>query len=309
MFLRCGYSQNAADIAINKAESGKAILTAKKAILFIQSDKIDSLKQMVPADVLAQTKEEDLIKLLTDCKYLVNNSIYPQDSQIIIKQTTFYRKGKSALFYKLSFPFTNNNNDSTRYINISISGNAAYSLSIHDFPFGFHFVEPKYTEPHLTKHSLAYNSISWFRIWYSSGFKNNEYGDSYGYYAVSGDKNKLDKIGIENLISDIFNLINTAKIDSTDLKYIDDDPSGKGEYIRLRFKFNNPPYNKFGECTVRYILEDEPGKISIFSDFIIFKHSEKTRYLYKESSNPELVAKLKELAYHDYGNFQERRFH
>lgn len=312
LFLSLSYnfSQINTDLEKSSIETYEDILTSKKAIAFIQYDRVDSLKQMVPPDVLALTKEENLITILNDCKILLNNSLYPKDSQIIIKYSTIFRNGKKIQISKLSFPFININiPDSIRYINISVSDNLAYSLGVNDFPYGFHFVEPKYTEPHLSTHKLDYNSINWFRIWYESGFKDNEYGDSYGYYAVSGDKNKLDKIGIKNLVSDLFTLINNSKIDSTDIKYIDDDPSGNGEFIRLRFKFNNLPYSKFGECTILSILEDEPGKNSIFRDYIIFKHSEKTRYLYSKSSNPELVAKLSELAYREYGKFQESRFH
>ncbi len=181
-------------------------------------------------------------------------------------------------------------------------------MTVNEYPFGRRLIEPKHSEPHLEKHSLSYDEIKWFRIWYGSGYQKNQYEDGYGHYAVSGDKTKVDELNIENELSQLFKLINTAKIDSTDFKYLRASHKGDPEYIYLRFKFNNEPYNDFGESSIYYTLSEEPGKTEESSEYIILKHSHKTRYLLKKENNPQMVELLENITYKKYDKYLEKRW-
>lgn len=289
-------------------QNDKELLTAKKAIKFIEQDQLDSLKSMVPQKILATTPDSIWGYLITKGQKAINQSNLPNDSLVQISNTINIMEGKRQTFAKMSFPFTNES-EATTYINIVTSENQVFGLNVGDYPFGRRLVEPEHSEPHLSQHSIDYNSINWFRIWYGSGFKKNEFGGSYGYYAVSGDKEKLDQLEVEPILSEIFELINSGKIDSTDFNYIRPESNGDPEYIYLRFKMTNEPYREFGEFTIHYTLEEESGKPEPLSEYITVKHSQKTRYLYRASDNPRLVEKLKELTYRDYGRLKERRWH
>ncbi len=286
------------------------LVTAKKALKFIEHNQLDSLKSMFPEKIIENATDSIWQELMSKGQTAILKSNFPSDSLVQITNTINIIDGKRQVFARLSFPFTNQTSkDSTKYINLITSENQLHGLYIANYPFGLRIIEPEHNEPHLSRHSANYESVSWFRIWYGSGFKKNKFGGSYGYYAVSGDKEKLNKLEIKPVLTELFDLINSAKIDSTDFNYMSPDRNGNPEYIYLRFKMNNEPYKNFGEFTVYYTLEEEEGKPEELSEFIIVKHSEKTRYLYKKSDNPLLVDKLKELTYRDYGRHQETRWH
>jgi len=190
-----------------------------------------------------------------------------------------------------------------------VVGSLIYGIELSDNAPESYFSEPKQRIPHLDSVCLEYDDITWFRIWYGAGVNANEYGDSYGYYAVSGRKRKLDRIEVQGVLTNIFSLLCEAKIDSTDYKQNDDGRNGTPEHIYLRFKFDSPPYNKFGEISLECILNEEPGEEEELGDFINVKHSKNTRYLYRKENNPDLVQMLKVLAYRDYGAKQEFRWH
>lgn len=308
----CGnpYYKAAKELENTKFDNDPELKTARKAIGFIESNQLDSLISMFPEKIVEAAPNNVWKEVIAKGQVAISNSDFPADSLVEISNTINMTEGKRQIFSRLSFPFTDRaTKDSTKYINIITSEKRLYGLGVDDYPFGIRMVEPKHTEPHLDNHSVDYESIEWFRSWYVSGFKNNEFGDSFGYYAVSGNKEKLDKLGIEPVLSDIFELINSAKTDSTDFNHLEPIRNGASEYIYLRFNLNKEPYNNFGEFTIYYTLEEEPGKPEGFSDFIIVKHSKKTRYLYKKENNPELVQKLKELTYKDYGRHQEKRWY
>ena len=308
--LSCGnpYSKAINELKNTEFQNDSELLTAKKAIEFIRQNQLDSLKSMFSEKIIATATDSIWKDLMEKGQIAISESKFPSDSLVQISNTINILENKKQTFAKLSFPFTNDK-ISTKFINIITSENQLYGLDVGDYPFGRRIIEPEHSEPHLTKHTIDYKSINWFRIWYGSGFKKNEFGDSYGYYAVSGDKEKLDEIEIKPILSEIFELINSAKIDSTDFNYLRPKRNGDSEYIYLRFKMLNEPYNNFGEFEVYYTLEEEMGKPEELSEFITVKHSKKTRYLYKKSDNLRLVEKLKELTYKDYGRHQETRWH
>jgi hypothetical protein len=309
-FVSCGnpYYKAIHQFKNTEFQNDQELFTAKRAIKFIEQNQLDSLKSMFPEKIIASATDSIWSDLMTKGQKAIGESNFPNDSLVQISNTINVIEGEQQTFAKMSFPFIDKS-QATTYINIVASENQLFGLDVGDYPFGRRIVEPENSEPHLSQHSIEYSSINWFRIWYGSGFKRNEFGDSYGYYAVSGDKEKLDKLEIEPILSEIFELINSAKIDSTDFKYLRPESNGDPEYIYLRFKMTNEPYSQFGELTVYYTLEEESGKPEPLTEFITVKHSQKTRYLYRASENLRLVEKLKELTYRNYGRHQERRWH
>lgn len=280
---------------------------AKKALRYIETEKADSLLSLLNSSVRQKVKKEQIDWLIKEGKSAIQKSTFPNDTSVIIsKSVNFSLTGKKEI-EMLSFPFqSKTQKDSIKYFHFTIADNEIHRLLLNDYPPGMRIIEPTHNEPHMDKHKLSVTNISWFRIWYDDGSKiNKRYGNNTGYYAVSGDKGKLKNIGIEKLFQEIFDLINNATYDSTDFKYLREDEKGDPEWIYLRLKFDNPEYKNLGEFEISCFLDEEEGKREIMSDFIVFKHTDKTRYLFLKDKNQRLVDKLKELGHHDYGKHYE----
>lgn len=284
---------------------------AKRAMGIIKESNMEEFKLLIHEDILKRTKEEQLEQLINQGNQLLSIAQLPDDSLIQQSNDINIQNGKRMKVAKLSFPFTLKNSldkDSIVYMNIGVSDNKILGIYVNEYPFGRRIIEPKESEPHLKKHSINYESINWFRIWYGSGFEKNDFGDRFGYYAVSGNQKKLDKLKIQTELSQLFELINTMNPDSIDYNYMRKESLGDPEYIYLRFKFDNDPYDKFGEFTIRHNLKDQPGKPEPMSKYITIKHSNKTRYLLSVEKNPEIVELLKKITYKRYDKYFERRW-
>jgi hypothetical protein len=106
-------------------------------------------------------------------------------------------------------------------------------------------------------------------------------------------------------LQEIFDLVNKAVPDSLDFKYMREKEEGNPEWIYLRMKLNNAEYKNLGEFEISCFLDEEEGKKEIMSDYIIFKHTDKTRYLFRKDKNDGLVQKLKELGHKDFKDAYE----
>jgi len=280
---------------------------AKKALRYIETEKTDSLLSLLNSSVRQKVKQEQIDWLIREGKNAIQNSLFPNDTSVLIsKSVNLSLTGKKEI-EMLSFPFQSKvHRDSVKYFHFTITDNEIHRLLLNDYPPGMRIIEPKHNEPHIENLNLIADNIRWFRIWYEDGSKiNKRYGTNTGYYAVSGDKDKLRTIGIQGLIQDIFDLINNAKPDSTDFKYLREEEKGDAEWIYLRLKFDNPEYKNLGEFEIACFLDEEEGKKEIMSDYIIFKHTDKTRYLFLKDKNQKLVDKLRELGQRDYGKHYE----
>ena len=292
-------------------DNTEEIAFAKKAMDVVKEGNKEELKKIIHEDILKRATEQQIDQLMEQGKRLFNSSDLSNDSLIQQSNNVNFHNGKKIEIAQLSFPFTlksSYNKDSIVYMNIGVSDNKILAMNVNQYPFGRRIIEPKHSEPHLDQHSVNYESINWFRIWYGSGFEKNDYGDRFGYYAVAGDKKKIDKLKIQPELTELFQLINSTKPDSTDYKYLRDESIGEPEYIYLRFKFDNSPYDQFGEFSIYHHLKDEPGKVDPMSKYITVKHSDKTRYLYSVEKNPEIVKLLKEITYKRYDKYFERRW-
>nr|WP_319401729.1 hypothetical protein [uncultured Carboxylicivirga sp.] len=302
---RFNYSEPAGKISDDENSSG--LITAKRSLIYIQENKTDSLRGLFNSKVAKMVKPEQLHWLMQEGQKVLNEYIYPNDTSILKSQSTNYSMGGKKIVEMFSFPFQNKTyKDSLKYFHITVVDNEIHRLFLNDYPPGMRIIEPKHTEPHKDNFDMKTENLRWFRIWYEGGDKvDSKKGKNY-YYAVSGDKEKLVNIGADRLIQDVFDILNTAKFDSLDVKYLGDDDNGDDEWIYLRFKFQNPEYKDLGEFTLSCFLDSEQGADKPFSKYIIFKHTDKTRYLLLRDKNPELVQILSKIGNFNYGKNYER---
>lgn len=303
----CKFSYNEPSKIDNKLNQTSSLVLAKKSLRFINENKSDSLKLLLNPKILKMVKPEQFDWLMKEGKIVIDNYEYPNDTLVIKSQQTNYSLTGKQLVEMYSFPFKHKTHkDSLKYFHITIADNEIYRLFLNNYAPGITFIEPKHTEPHKDKINMQTENLKWFRIWYDGGKGNNKrFKNEIGYFAVSGDKEKLEDIGIKNKFQKLFDLINNIKFDSLDFKYMREDEVGDPEWIYLRMKFNNEEYKNLGEFDISYFIKEENGKKEIMSDYIVLKHTEKTRYLIKKEKNPEIVNVLNEIAHYDYSGYYE----
>ncbi len=291
----------------NDPETKVAMTVAKNALRFIKKSELDSLKSQLEPTVLSKVKPEQLNWLMKEGKQIMGNSAYPADSSIIISQSVNFSVTGKTTVNMFSFPFQNvNNKDSVKYFHITVANDKIYRLLLNDYPPGMRIIEPSHSEPHKTNLNLQTNNLSWFRIWYDGGQGNNKkYRNEKGFYAVSGGLEDLERTGVRDKFQQAFDILNNADYDSLDFQYLRDREVGDPEWIYIRMKFNGE-YSSLGEFEISYFINEEKGKKEVMSDYIVFKHTDKTRYLLDKEKNPELVILLTEIAKYDFEGFYER---
>tara|TARA_B110000967_G_C18778142_1_gene506735 strand:- start:177 stop:1145 length:969 start_codon:yes stop_codon:yes gene_type:complete len=299
------YSSQAQDS--DDTQTNGALQLAKNALSFIKNSKLDSLKNLLEPSVLSRVKPEQLDWLMNEGKAVIDKSTYPLDSSIITSQSVNYSLTGKTTVDMFSFPFQNvNYEDSIKYFHITIANNKIHRLLLNDHPPGMRIIEPSNSEPHKTNLNLQTDNLSWFRIWYDGGKVNNKkYQNETGFYAVSGNLENLDKTGARDKFQRIFDLLNNAEFDSLDFQYLRDREVGNPEWIYLRMKFDGE-YKELGEFEISYFISEEEGKKEVMSDYVIFKHTDKTRYLLRKGANTELVTVLTEIGRYDFDGFYER---
>ena len=293
--------------AIN-LEDNTTFKTAKKSLKFIQDSKPDSFKSLLSRKLLNIAKSEQIDGLMREGKIIIDNSEYPNDTNVLISQNKKYSFGGEQMIETFSFPFQSNiYKDSIMYFHITILNDEIYKYVMNEYPPGIRIIEPKHSETHIQDVKMNADNISWFRIWYNGGKYNNKRYNflSNGFFAVSGDGKVLEETGIKDKIHKLFNSINEADFDSLDFKFFEEDEKGDPEYIKLRVRFDNEEYSKLGEFEVYCFLQEEEGIKEIMSDYIIFKHTSKTRYLMLKDNNQEILNIITEIAHFDYDGYYE----
>lgn len=303
----CNFSYSASSEDATDADHSSSVKLSKQALKYISESKPDSLTNLFNSKVKRAIKQDQFEWLMAEGKKVINEFDYPNDTSLIISTTESYSLAGKKTIAIISFPFQSRiYKDSLKYFHFTISDNEIHRLFLNDYAPGLRIIEPKHTESHKDNFNMQINNIKWFRIWYNGGkYNNKQYKNETGFYAVSGDNEKLTEIGIKDIVQKTFDHINTANFDSLDVKYMDDREVGDPEWIYLRFKFNNVEYKDLGEFEVSFIIKEETGKKEIMSDYIIFKHTAKTRYLLRKANNKELVDLLIKVAHFDYGEYYE----
>jgi len=274
------------------------------------------IKEMFQEEAIKGNNDKQLQKLVDEASVLVNKYGLPPKEMIMFRsQLSATIDGPVQLTF-VDYPFPapkEKNSIPDRVIsfgfNKKVSMEKFWSILIHNNITSDSIKTvntPKI--PFLKTLSFNADDINWFRIYYSKGDSYRDIGNAEGVFAVSGNQKKLVDLKIKNKIENIFNLLAKAKIEKTDYKYgIGIKRNGRPEFIRYRFKFNNPPVNNFEELSIYIIIESERGIKEKDEDFIEVTHSYMNRYFISKLKNPKLFQALEELAYYNYGNNLEKR--
>ena len=307
LLLGCNFNYNGQNKNSNTNDKNDAFTIAKSALEYIRDSKLDSLRNQLEPNVLSKINPAYINWLMDEGKKVINNSVYPQDSIVIISESINYSITGKTTVKMFSFPFqSKENKDTIKYFHVTVAKNKIYRLLLNNYAPGRRLIEPSHSETHKDNFNLQTSNLSWFRIWYDGGIGNNtKYQNETGYYAVSGDLDDLEKSGIRDKFQQVFNLLNNADFDSLDFQYMRDSEVGDPEWIYLRMKFNGE-YKSLGEFHVSYFITEENGKKEVMSDYIILKHTNKTRYLLNKGKNPELANLLTQIGRFNFEGFYER---
>lgn len=307
ILISCNFNYSSDAKTGDEKVSSSAMNLSKKALRLIEQNKTDSLLSLLNSKVRGMLKKDQIDWLMKEGKKVITNSIFPNDTAVLVSQSVNFSITGKKVIEMLSFPFQSKEyKDCVKYFHITVSDNEIHRLLLNNYPPGMRIIEPERTEPHLTTLNLNSENVSWFRIWYDDGSKlSKKYGFHSDFYAVSGDNEKLKTLGISKSFQEIFDLVNKTVPDSLDFKYMREKEVGNPEWIYLRMKFNNAEYKNLGEFEISCFLDEEEGKKEIMSDYIIFKHTDKTRYLFRKDKNVGLLQKLKELGHKDFKDAYE----
>lgn len=307
ILFSCNFNYSSDAKTGDEKVSKSAMELSKKALRHIEQDKVDSLLSLLNSKVRQMIKPDQIDWLMKEGRKAITNSTFPSDTSVLVSQSVNFSITGKRVIETLSFPFQSKEyKDSIKYFHITVADNEIHRLFFNNYPPGMRIIEPERKEPHLTTLNLNSKNVSWFRIWYEDGSKiSNRYGFHSDYFAVSGNNEKLDKLGISKSFQEIFDLINKAVPDSLDFKYLREKEIGNAEEIYLRIKFSNAEYQNLGEFEIACFLDEEDGKKEILSEYIVFKHTDNTRYLFRKDKNMGLFQKLKELARRDFKDSYE----
>jgi hypothetical protein len=257
---------------------------------------------------------DSLIRQLVDqgADFIKKYGLPPKEMVVVKHQTSFVKDGQVQIIL-LDYPFPAPKEKYTMPDRVISFGfiekygmDSLSSFNIKDYAASDSIMTARMPKiPFLEKLEFNSKDISWFRIYYSRGNLEKKIGNEEGVFAVSGDKDKLESLKIEAELKKIFSLLEKTQIEKTNYKYGGSPKcNGKPEYVYYRFKFNNPPIEKFDELTIKVVIEEE--KEIKEDDFIFVSHNQMNRYYISKSKNPELFRLLKELAYKDYGDKLEK---
>jgi len=123
-------------------DNTQEILVAKRALNVAEKGLVDSLKLMFSKDVLLKTKDDVWRKVVKDVQQVVAQGTMPPDSLLQVSNTVNVKIGKKQSFSKISFPYARKmgDKDSLMYINIVVSENKLYGLTVAKYPFGLHIL-------------------------------------------------------------------------------------------------------------------------------------------------------------------------
>ena len=288
--------------------------TSLEALEMLKQMDIEGFKHLIDETVLKGINDQTLKTYAQQASDILNKHELPKKEFLMLGISATAYNGKPINVLSLGFPFPPPGKPGAiadQYIMMifskDISEDKIVGFKIRDLTGPARKIEEKARKtPHLSHFDFKTENVTWFRIWYDRGPVKNNFGGQSGVYALSGNLAKLKEAEIEKLISEIFNLLNSAKIDSTDYKYGLRKTVGNPEDIYLRFTFKNYDYTEFNEFDILSIITPEDGVDELSDGYIVIKHSQVYRYFLKVSDNQELWEKLKTLAHIDHGDLLEK---
>ena len=287
-----------------------------KAIEAIKANDYNSFIELVNEDILAQSDLEAFKGYIKSASEIVNKyeTVAPKDLLLIgVSQSAYKNKQIDILSVGFQFPppkkQTMISEQNLLFLfSDEIDEEKMVGFRIQDFTAHEKLLSDKANNvPHLDSFNFNAKSVNWFRIWYDKGPTENNFGNEDGVYALSGDNKTLKKAKVEELLNEIFELVNQASIDSTDIHTrLGGQTVGKSEYLYLRMKFDDKAYKSLDQFTMTAIFNEEEGIQEVNKDYLIIRHSRSHRYYINLNEQELLRTKLRELAYRDYGNLLEK---
>lgn len=127
----CNYSQSESGKAIDYKEDTAELQLAKKSLMFIQQQKLDSLINIFNEETLETISKEDLSSLLEDCKKIIDSKKYPNDSSIIVTHVKNQSITGAKVYKEFLFPFENEiESNTSEFIKIVVKDNSILGLLI-----------------------------------------------------------------------------------------------------------------------------------------------------------------------------------
>ena len=272
-----------------------------KAIEAIRQNDIDGFKELIDEDLFAETDSEVFNEFMNSSSDLLSkyDTLAPKELLVMGFSETFYkRKVIDLITLNFQFPPPRKQTMFSDQNLVFIFSEDINKDKIVGFKIIDYTISQKEREedakkiPHLSSLSLQKENIKAFRFWYDKGPVDNEFGNKDGVYALSGNKKTLKKANIDDLVSEILELINNAEIDSTDIHVKMRGPGyGKSEFFSLKMEFNDPKYKYLGEFRVTAIFTEEKGFEEINKDYLVIRHSRSHRYFIRLDKN-ELLKKV-----------------
>lgn len=181
-------------LAQDKPSNGdckQAIATAQQALAYIEKADVTGFKSLMNGEWLGEVTDEQLEKIFEEFKYCSYNYNPPADpSQINVmtmpadgddlKGTIFvvFLRYVSKKDVNTASKIAVTVSDSSKIMNVDFSDLIRQRESIS--------AESEYS--HLDSFNLQFKDISWFRVLYNNGYRNNKNVDGKPYYAVTGGK-------------------------------------------------------------------------------------------------------------------------
>lgn len=296
-----------------KAQIKDAYSICDTALAKISGKDYKGLRNMFHVAVLKNASDDAIKNLVDQCSAFISKYGLPPKESIMIRHQTSNSKDGPINIIFLNYPFPAPKEKYTMPDRVISFGfiekfgmDSLSACNIKDYAASDSLMTAQMPKiPFLATLKFDSKDISWFRIYYSKGNSDKKIGNEDGVFAVSGDKDKLELLKIENDFKEMFNLMEKAQIEKTNYKY-GGAPKGNGrpEYIYYRFKFTTPPVEKFDELTIYVVINEEKGNKE--DDYISVSHNQMNRYYISKYKNPELFKALKNLAYKDYGDKLEK---
>ena len=285
------------------------LATAKKAIELIQNKSYKEILKLFPDEIANSIPEKTLIYYVDMGAGFIKEDGIPKDSDLMTKANFMNTKDGMVTVTSITFPFPAPKQQNTmpkKFIEIGFMDKYGDSkianLNVQELK-PMNMMSTSNTE-FLETLDFGIDSIKSWRIYYTKGNINNSNREV---FAISGKKEELKEMAIEQEFTELFKELKTAKI--TEKTVLNDIVryEGKPETISLRWQFEGD--NKFYRLST--ILTKEKGTSEEFDDYLIFSTSvfanEQSIYKIKKSDSPKIVELLRKWSTKDWGENYETR--
>lgn len=172
-------------------EKKQAIATAQKTLEYIQQSDTIGFKSLMHQLWLDEVTDDQIKMVFNSFKYYLDNYAPPANLDEINVISQHIDNGMlKGMLRTVNFRYVSKNNaDSVRMILVGVfDSSKIVNVNLSNPIMQRKLIEPKPTQLHLKGLNLQYKDVSWFRIWYNNGFKDDKKIAGRPYYAVTGGK-------------------------------------------------------------------------------------------------------------------------